>query len=453
MSAGLADADVVARPARSLADAMKAGEMTATEVTQTYLARIDEVEPQIRAFAHLDRDGALRQARDADARRAAGAQLGLLHGLPVAVKDIIDTIDLPTEFGTPLHRGRRPRADALIVRRLRVAGAIVLGKTVTSEYALYTPGLTRNPLNRARSPGGSSSGSAAAIAAGMAPLAVATQTNGSTIRPASFCGIVGYKPSLGMLPRAGILRQSALLDQPGVMAADVGDAALLAEALAWHDPDDEASAAAAPRRLVDAALRGGSSPRLAYVRGPYWQRADADARQALDAFVEALAGIVTPIALPPAFDRAADVHRTIMEADIGKAFHADYERGRDQMSDVVRGIIERGLASSAVAYAEAVAMRRQLMADFVRTIGSFDALVTLAATGSAPLASAGTGDPIMSTAWTLIGAPAISLPLLRGADGMPIGVQLVAGPGDDERLLPAAAWLEARHRSRAEMVA
>jgi Asp-tRNA(Asn)/Glu-tRNA(Gln) amidotransferase A subunit family amidase len=308
-------------------------------------------------------------------------------------------------------------------------------------------------LNRERTPGGSSSGSAAAIAAGMAPLALATQTNGSTIRPASFCGIVGYKPSLGLLPRAGILRQSALLDQPGIMATDVADAALLAEALAWHDPDDEASSAAAPPHLVDAVVNGDGAPRLAYVRGPYWQRADADARLALDAFVEALAGIVTPIELPPAFDRAADVHRTIMEADIGQALRADYERGRDQMSDVVRGIIERGLASSAVAYAEAVAERRRLIAEFVRVLGGFDALVTLAATGSAPLASAGTGDPILSTTWTLIGAPAISLPLLWGADGMPIGIQLVARPGGDERLLAAAGWLEARHRSHAEMVA
>jgi Asp-tRNA(Asn)/Glu-tRNA(Gln) amidotransferase A subunit family amidase len=256
-----------------------------------------------------------------------------------------------------------------------------------------------------------------------------------------------------MLPRAGILRHSALLDQPGVMAADVGDAALLAEALAWHDPDDAASRTAGPPRFIDAAVKRGSGPRLAYARGPDWQRADADARAALDAFVGTLAGIVTPIALPPAFERAADVHRTIMEADIGKSLRADYERGREQLSEVVRGIIERGQASSASAYADAVSERRRLTADFVRVLGSFDALVTLAATGSAPAAATGTGDPIMSTTWTLIGAPAISLPLLLGADGMPVGVQLVACPGEDERLLAAAAWLEARQRSRAEAIA
>jgi Asp-tRNA(Asn)/Glu-tRNA(Gln) amidotransferase A subunit family amidase len=231
------------RSARDLAAALRDGEVSAIEVAEAFLDRIDLREPEIQAWAHLDHDHVLGQARNADDLRRSGKPLGPLHGLPVGVKDIIDTFDLPTEFGTPIHRGRRPRVDATLVARLRAAGAIVAGKTVTSEYAVYTPGPTRDPRDLSRTPGGSSSGSAAAVAAGMVPLALATQTNGSTIRPASFCGIVGFKPSLGLLPRTGVLKQSTMLDQPGLMARNVGDVAYFADALmAAVRPTSRASA-------------------------------------------------------------------------------------------------------------------------------------------------------------------------------------------------------------------
>jgi Asp-tRNA(Asn)/Glu-tRNA(Gln) amidotransferase A subunit family amidase len=427
--------------------------VSAIQLANAFLARIAEVEPDIRAFANLDRDLVFVQAGAADLQRAAGVRLGPLHGLPVAVKDIIDTFDLPTELGTPLHRGRRPSADALIVQRLRAAGAIVLGKTVTTEYAFYAPGPTRNPHNRERSPGGSSSGSAAAVAAKMAPLAIGTQTNGSIIRPASFCGVVGYKPSLGLLPRTGILKHSPLLDQPGVMATNVADAALLTEALAGLDPNDEYSWVASSARLVDAATQNAAPPRLACMRGPSWERADPDARKVFDTFIDELANAVTTIAVPPEMEQSAKVHQTIMEADIAKSLRDDYERGRAEMSGILRGMIERGLATSAGAYADAAARREQLIDGFMPLLDGFDGLVTLSATGSAPMASDGTGDPIMATAWTLLGAPAISLPLLTAANGMPIGVQVVGRPREDGRLLASAAWLEAHWRSRTEEAA
>ena len=453
MTTVVAENTLIGRSARSLARAVKTGELTATELAEAYLARIAVVEPDIRAFAQLDRQFVLEQARAADALRAAGAPLGPLHGLPVGVKDIIDTADLPTEFGTPLHRGRRPSADALIVERLRAAGAIVLGKTVTTEFAVYAPGPTRNPRDLARSPGGSSSGSAAAVAANMAPLAIATQTNGSIVRPASFCGVVGFKPTIGLLPRTGILKHSPLLDQPGVMAANVADAALLAEALAGRDPNDRLSWVASPPRLVDAATQNAARPRLASMRGPYWERADPDARKAFDRFVDGLADGVTTITVAPEMEQAAEVHRTIMEADIAKSLRADYERGRDQMSGILRGIIERGLATSDEAYLAASGRRVWLIDGFMELFEQFDALVTLSATGSAPAATDSTGDPIMATTWSLLGAPAISLPLLAGADGMPIGIQLVGRPSEDNRLLAAAAWCEHQHARQRERAA
>ncbi|MGF1526751.1 MAG: amidase, partial [Candidatus Competibacterales bacterium] len=198
-------------------EALRSGQLSALALTEACLARIEATEPNLQAWQFLDPDYARAQAKERDAHRQAGRPLGPLHGLPVGVKDIVDTANVPTENGTSLHRGRIPKADAGLVLKLKAAGAVMVGKTVTTELAVYTPGMTRNPRDPSRSPGGSSSGSAAAVAAEMVPLALATQTNGSTIRPAAYCGVYGFKPSLGLLPRGGVLRQSPPLDQPGVM--------------------------------------------------------------------------------------------------------------------------------------------------------------------------------------------------------------------------------------------
>jgi Asp-tRNA(Asn)/Glu-tRNA(Gln) amidotransferase A subunit family amidase len=431
------------RSARDLAAELQSGGLTAVALTASCLDRIAAQEPDIHAWAYVDPEAALAQARAADARRAAGESLGALHGLPVGVKDIIDTADMPTEYNSPIHRGRRPQADATLVARLRSAGAIILGKTVTSEFAVYTPGPTRNPHDLARTPGGSSSGSAAAVAAGMIPLALATQTNGSTIRPASFCGIVGYKPSLGLLPRTGILKQSTMLDQPGVMARSAGDAAFIARALMGVDPLDEQSLAATLCSPPTAAATD-SPPRLAFVRGPYWAQADAATQAAIAAFASNLGGGVATIDLPAAFDEAADVHSVIMNAGIAESYAEDHRRAKTLMSDVVRGVVEAGQRLSAVEFVAALSARERLRVRFSEITAPFDALITPAALGIAPRREAGTGNPIMSTLWTLLGAPALSLPLLQGPEGMPLGVQLVGRLGADADLIRAAAWLERR---------
>src|SRR5918995_4371157 len=265
--------------ALAAADLLGAGKISALELTEACLARIAGREPEVQAWAFLDPEHARRQARAADEGRKRGRPLGPLHGIPVGVKDIVDTQDMPTENGTVLHAGRRPSRDASIVSAMRAAGAVILGKTVTTELAVYAPNKTRNPHNPEHTPGGSSSGSAAAVAAGMVPLAIGTQTNGSVIRPASFCGVYGYKPSHGLISRHGILAQSRPLDTVGVMAADLEDLALLAEPLMAYDPADPAMRPRARPGLARVLAEDPPvPPKLAFVRSPVWQHAEEDTR-------------------------------------------------------------------------------------------------------------------------------------------------------------------------------
>ena len=418
-----------------------AGELSAVEYAQALLARVDQVEDRVQAWAHLDRGHVLAQAQAADAARAAGEPEGIAFGLPVGLKDIIDTADLPTENGTVLHAGRMPRADALIVQRLRAAGGIVMGKTVTTELATYAPGKTRNPHDPAHTPGGSSSGSAAAVAAGMVPLAIGTQTNGSVIRPASFCGVYGFKPSSGLISRSGVLVQSPAFDAVGVFGRTLDDVALLAEAICGVDPSDaSARPRATPPLMRMAAADAPMPPTLGWLETPFWNRVDADAKEAFGELVEALTGRIAPFDLP---ERAVDAigwHKTVMEADIAGSFEQEYERGADRLSAALRDQIERGRAVSAVAYRRALERVPILRAGFETVFEHFDALVTPAALGTAPEGDA-TGDPLMCTLWSFLGMPCLSLPLLHGANGLPIGVQLVGRHGNDARLLRTARWL------------
>ena len=428
------------RPATEVLHALARGELSVKRYAAALLERVDEVEPRVQAWAWLDRAAVLEQAREADRLRGRAGVAGPLAGLPVGVKDIIDVRGMPTEDGTVLHAGRVAVRDAALVRRLRDAGAWPMGKTVTTELATYAPGKTRNPHDPAHTPGGSSSGSAAAVAAGMVPLAVGTQTNGSVIRPASFCGVVGFKPTFGLLARRGALQQSAPLDHIGVFARSVGDAALLAQALAGADPDDPAG----PTPLPAAHWIGGgpgAPPTLAIVRTPFWDRVDAGAREAFDALVAMLGERARPLDLPRSSVDAVTWHRTIMEADIAASFEAEYEQGRDRLSASLRGQIERGRAVTLVDYRRALA-RRATLADRIDALfDDIDAIVTPATLGAAPAGLESTGDPLMCTLWTLTGAPALSLPLLR-VGGLPLGVQLVGRRHDEARLLRAARWLE-----------
>lgn len=421
---------------------LSGGALSVADYARALLERVDAVEPQVQAWAHLDRPHFLAQAQAADEAHAAGVADGPLFGLPVGVKDIIDTADLPTEDGTVLHAGRTPREDAAVVRRLRAAGGLVMGKTVTTELATYAPGPTRNPHHAAHTPGGSSSGSAAAVAAGMVPLAIGTQTNGSVIRPASFCGVYGFKPSTGLIPRTGILTQSPPLDAVGVFGRTLDDVALLAEVLVGHDPQDPSTRLrGAPPLTRMAATDAVLPPTLAWVPTPFWGQVAPDAQAAFGELVELLAGRIAPFELPASAADAIVWHKTVMEADLAGSFEVEYERGRDQLSASLRGQIERGQAVTAVAYRQALARVPVLLESLATLFDHVDAIVTPATLGTAPEGLAATGDPLMCTLWTFLGMPCLSLPLLHGENGLPIGVQLVGQRGDDARLLRTARWL------------
>lgn len=434
--------DLVLMSASDAAAAIRNGTLTSEELVQACLDHIAQLEDRVEAWAFLEPELALEQARKADLALQAGIAVGPLHGIPVGIKDIIDTKGMPTEDGTILHAGRQPSVDATIVSRLQEAGAIILGKTVTTELAVFAPGKTKNPHDLERTPGGSSSGSAAAVAAGMIPLAVGTQTNGSVIRPASFCGVYGYKPTFGLISRHLVLQQSQPLDQIGVFARSVEDAALIAEALIGYDANDpDTNPQAKPTLVRTQAEKPPMEPQLAFIKTPVWNKADESTREAFSELVSHLEKHVNEVELPPVFDGAYEQHRMIMEADLARSFEREYTDGGDQLSDILKDMIERGQKVLAVDYNNAVASRNDLYRNFDKTFEWNDAIITPATVGEAPLGLESTGSPMFCTIWTLCGMPAITLPLLQGENGMPLGVQLVGPRGDDARLLRTARWL------------
>ena len=427
--------------AAALAGLVADGRESAEQVTRAFLDRIAAEDGSIEAWAHVDPEYALQQARALDRHRQTGRTLGPLHGVPVGIKDIIDVHGLPCENGTPLDAGRMAPRDAAIVASLRQAGAVILGKTVTTELAVMHPGKTRNPHDAARTPGGSSSGSAAAVAARMAPLAIGTQTNGSVIRPASYCGVFGFKPSRGLVSRRGILAQSPALDSVGTFANSIEDIALVTEAITGYDDADKAMRPSSRPALARvAATRTPLRPALAFVRSPVWDQADDDMRQGFAELVETLGHGVDTIVLPEPFHKAHEIHRVIMLADIARNFSRYYEQGRDRLSDTLTGMIEEGRRVLAVDYALALDWIEVLGAALDEIFGRYDAIVTPAATGEAP-AIATPGSPAFCTLWTYCGVPTVTVPLLTGANGLPVGVQIVGARGNDARLLRTANWI------------
>lgn len=432
---------VLGLDAVELRDRLASGALRAADLVRACLARIAELEPQIGAWAWIDNDHALAQAERLDQWRQSGRPLGPLHGLPVGLKDVIDTKGIPTENGTPIDAGRVPAEDAWIVARLRAAGAIILGKTVTTECAFLHPGRTRNPHNPDHTPGGSSQGSAAAVAAGMVPLAVGTQTGGSVIRPAAFCGVVGLKPSFGLIPRTGILMQSPTLDTVGVFARSVADCALLAQVLAGHDPTDQATEPLPAPPLLDTAQAPPPlTPVFAFLKPPGWDQADPQTTAAVQELATFLGDQCFEVTVPGLEDAAA-IRRRINFAEMAKCYHALERRGRDRMSDILKGAMDEGKAVLARDYIAALDWRMLLNAAMEPVFARCDAILCPAAPGPAPAGLTGTGDAIFNGLWTLTGMPAVTLPVFRAENGLPMGIQLVGRRGDDARLLRTARWL------------
>jgi len=421
------------------------GEISSEEMVQACLERIEQVDGEIEAWAHLKPEHALDQARTLDTQRAEGGPVGPLHGIPVGVKDIFDTETLPTENGTVLDSGRQPLDDCKVVSLLKEAGAVILGKTVTTELAVYGPGKTKNPHNPKHTPGGSSSGSAAAVAAGMVPLAIGSQTNGSTIRPASYCGVIGFKPSFGLIPRTGVLAQSQWLDQVGTFARSLEDVALLTEAIIGHDLGDKHTRARVHPPLCEmVAEEPPMTPLIAFARTSVWDKAEPSTQEAIEELIEFLGDDCTDLPLSEPFDKAVEMHGKIMNADLAKSFAGYYEHGKDKLTDILCEMIEDGQKVSAVDYNNAVDYRDLLIFGLNAVFDHYDFIITPATAGEAPEGLGATGSPVFCSLWTYTGAPAISMPFLEGPNGLPLGVQLVGRPGEDAKLLRAANWLSRR---------
>lgn len=418
MSASLADlgaAEAIVRLSRR--------EITAEALVAACLERIATREPAVGAFEHLGAEGALAAARRIDAM----PQRPPLAGLPIGVKDIFDTADLPTERGSAAFRGRSPGADSAAVARLRAAGAVVLGKTVTTELAFYAPGKTRNPHDPSRTPGGSSSGSAAAVAARLVPAALGSQTAGSVIRPASFCGVVGMKPTFGAVSMEGVSPFAPSLDTFGLFVNDVEALPLLLRA-AGHP-------VGAP------GLRG--PPRLALCRTEQWPLAEPSTRVLVEAAAGALAAAGATVEerdLGPEFTGLADAQRTIMAAEGARTLREIRERHRPALSKVLLDFLAEGDAVAPEREEAARALAARCRAALPETFSRFDALLTASAVGEAPVGLESTGDPAFNRIWTLLGLPCVTLPAARGPAGMPVGIQLVGPAGGDANLVAAAAW-------------
>ena len=421
-------------------EAIRTGKATCVDLMEACIARIEAREADIQAWAYFDADYARTQARSADAQLKDGGDPGPLHGLPVAIKDIIATADMPTEDGTPINRGRQPEEDATCVRLLREAGAIIMGKSVTTELANLSPGKTRNPHNLDHTPGGSSSGSAAAVAAGMVPLALGTQTGGSVVRPASFCGIHGIKPTLGLISRTGVTLQSHTLDTVGVYGRSLADLALILDVLSQTDPTDAVSYPRVQPRLTEALQSSElSEPRIAFCETPAWDLAEPEARAAITGLAERLGRQCEKVATPGEMDDILDVHRCVMGSENAHYYGAFLARSGELLSPRLRDRLTDGGKITGKDYVAAINRREQMYTAFAKLFESYDAVLCLSSTGPAPQSLQSTGDPAFNSMWTLLGVPTVTVPLLE-VGGLPLGAQLVGLPqGDEEgRLLQIA---------------
>ncbi len=391
---------------------IKKGEITSEELVKNYIKEIKKKEKDVEAWEFFDEELALAQAKKSDLLHQSGKH-GDLHGIPIGIKDIFDTEDMPTGHGTEIHKKNPSLNDCTVVSKLKQAGAVIMGKTVTCELAYYSSGKTKNPHDLNRTPGGSLSGSAAAVASHMVPLAVGSQTNGSVIRPASYCGVVGYKPTRGLISRHLVLQVSRKLDQIGVFSNSVEDAALISD-----------------------------------IKLPFMDKLEEDTKEGFeeikDEIKNKLKGKIDEVELPEGFKDISEWHKTIMESDMATSFSEEYKSSKNKLSDKIVEAIERGMKYTSVEYNEALSKIDTANTYFKQFFHDYDAILTPSATGEAPKGLEFTGNPIFCTVWTYCGMPSISLPLLQGKNGLPVGVQLVSSLFDDERLLRNASWLTSK---------
>ena len=406
------------------------GDITSAELVRDCLARIEAREDEVGAWEFLDPDRAIEQARLCDTTPARSP----LHGIPIGVKDVIETADMPTAHGSAIYAGHVPANDAACVALAREAGAVILGKTVTTEFAAVTPGKTANPHDTRRTPGGSSSGSAAAVADFMVPIALGTQTVGSIVRPASYCGTVGFKPSFGTFSLAGVKAQAESMDTLGFFARSVADIGLFGAVPLGVERAFEIPALDTP-------------PRIGVCRTPHWPRAEPSTVMAMDRAVELLgeAGAeLGDVELAETFDAVLDAQWAILMFEFARSLAYERTTHRDQLSDRLRDLLDRGMAVAYPEYAAALDLAGRCRAEIAPLFDRHDAVLTPSAAGEAPVGLQAPSDLLFQRLWTVLHLPCVSLPGLVGEAGMPVGIQLVGGHRNESHLLAVASWVEAR---------
>ena len=435
--------DIFLLTTNELVAKMREGQISSVEVCKAYIERINKFEKDVKAWNFLDKKILLEKAEEADDYRKSGKPIGPLHGLPIAVKDIFGTYDMPTECGTVFRKKMSASQDSEVVNLLKNAGAIIMGKTVTAELAYIHPGKTTNPHDYSRTPGGSSSGSAAAIASQMAPLSVGSQTGGSIIRPASYCGVVGYKPSYGLISRNGALKTSEKLDTIGVFGKSVEDVALLAKALIKKDIYDPSTVHFAADNMLEECRKGPIfEPKFIFYKTDKWKNINTESRKAFDFFIKKFKKNIEVFDMPSYFKEIPKQHQIIHETDLANNFQAYYKKDKKKLSKEMREAIEKGLKHSAYDYANAIDFMKQSYESYKEVFEDYHGVITPSSSGVADKGLKSTGSADFQKIWTYLGLPTISLPLLTGENDLPLGVQLVGDKLDDLRFLGTANWLE-----------
>ena len=426
-----------------LVEQLRKGQISSVEVCTQYIDKINNLEKDVNAWAHFNKKELLEKAEEADMDRKSGKPLGPLHGLPIAVKDIIGTLDMPTECGTVIRKKMTGSQDSEVVNLLKIAGAIIMGKTETTELAYFHPGKTKNPHDYSRTPGGSSSGSAAVVAAHMAPLSLGSQTNGSIIRPASYCGVVGYKPSYGLISRSGVLKQSNKLDHIGIFGKTVEDVALLAKSLIKKDLYDSATIHYSADEMLKVCKKGPLfEPKFIFYKTKNWKNVDKESQKSFEFLIQTFKKNIEVFDTPSYFDDIPKYHKIIHETDMADNFEVYYKKSKKKLSKEMINAIERGMKYSAKDYVEAVNFMKRSYESFKEVFEDYHGVISPSTTGVAPKGLKSTGSPEFCTTWTYMGLPSISLPLLTGANNLPLGVQLIGDKLDDLRFLGVANWLE-----------
>ena len=434
--------DIFSLKVEELAAKIKDAQISSVEICERYIERINKFEKDIKAWAHFDKKVLLEKASEADDHRKSGKPLGPLHGIPVAVKDIVGTVDMPTECGTVIRKGKSYSQNAEIVDLLLNAGAIVMGKTATSELAYLGPPKTTNPHDYSRTPGGSSSGSAASVASFMAPLSIGSQTGGSIIRPASYCGVVGYKPSYGLISRNGVLKTSNTLDHIGVFGRTVEDVALLAKILIKKDKHDPATIYYSAEKILEETKKGPLfEPKFIFYKTDFWKIIDKKSRESFEYFIKSFKNIEV-FDTPSYFKDIHKYHQIIHETDLANNFSTYYKKYKKKLSKYMQDAILRGNKYSAKEYAEAVDFMQRSYNSYKEVFEDYHGVLTPSSPGVAPKGLKSTGTAEFNRVWSYLGTPCISLPLLQGENNLPLGIQLVGNRYDDNRFLGVANWLE-----------